>query len=468
MYHSHALKRHHRPYNNIKPNTVEHDLESVPVRRRSQCVLWSLMFRIFDHVLTDLLVFVFGVRSFVQHRIIVIRIRRRPRSVSRGPPGVPTPSRAAPNNERICIITGATQGLGREAALSLGRCSPFSHVILACRDVMAAKALAREDGMNGRLIVLEEPFDLSSGASVQRFSSAVKTWLSGRSVSSIVLNAGVPASLGGAVLTVDGYEQAFATNHLGHFAFILLLAPALALGGTATTPARVVVVASDAHDAASMTGCPDPSIGWPPPHAPQIVWDATLMSGGESYTAPYNGALRYSRSKLANVLFARELAKRAPGVRVSAFNPGILLDTAFVGNLFGAWVAAFVYFLIPLLLLTPLGRIMRTAPQAGAALAAVAAGGVNSLLPTMPLHDGGAIYYDVAPEGGARVVKVSEFAESAVGNEAAGALWTHSARWLVPSHATRADILAADKAFAACKLFSISSPTAKTSANPQL
>lgn len=352
--------------------------------------------------------------------------------------------------DSIVLITGATQGLGRETALSLARTSRFSHIILGCRDLIAARQLAAEPDTNGRLIVLENSLDLSSGDSIRLFSSALKSWLSGRSITSLIFNAGAPASLGGVNTTTDGYERTFATNHLGHFSLLIHLAPVLIRGGAC----NIISVASDAHDPTTGSGCPDPAIGWPESNDSIEIWDQTIagIAGGRrasdsdrirTTTLPFAGALRYSRSKLENVLFIRELAKLAPHASVSAFNPGILLDTAFVRVLLGTFVAAIARSLVPLLVWTPLGRMMRTAPQSGAALATIASYSNTTTTTTNKNNNntkGHAIYYDAAPTGGPRVSSVSPWVESSDGVKAASALWKHSERWLIPSHASRSEI----------------------------
>jgi NAD(P)-dependent dehydrogenase (short-subunit alcohol dehydrogenase family) len=98
--------------------------------------------------------------------------------------------------------------------------------------------------------------------------------------------------------TIDGFERTFATNHLAPFLFTKLLLPAL----EAAAPARVVVVASRAHRRAHMK------------------WDDLM------HERSYPGFMVYSESKLANILFARELSRRlaGKGVTANALHPGFV------------------------------------------------------------------------------------------------------------------------------------------------
>jgi hypothetical protein len=156
------------------------------------------------------------------------------------------------------------------------------------------------------------------------------------------------------------------------------------------------------------------------------------------------------RSKLCNVLFTRDLARRLSGapppdstdaealaaaaalpggaacalpaarsVRVLALNPGLMLDTSFNANSFGRFMGALVYYLSPLLRLTPLRRIMRTAAASGALVAAVAQGVRHGDAPS-----GTYFSSDGTPQ------PPSVFARSVRGvGVAAPELWTHSLAW---------------------------------------
>jgi NAD(P)-dependent dehydrogenase (short-subunit alcohol dehydrogenase family) len=196
---------------------------------------------------------------------------------------------------RTVLITGANSGIGYQAARELARHG--AQVLLGCRSVTKGQA-ARErilSELPGAQVAVVE-LDMASLASIRGFAGAFVG--SGARLDVLVNNAGVMA-LPARELTVDGYERQFGTNHLGHFALTGLLMPALL---AAATP-RVVTVASLAHRNGKME------------------WDN--LQGERSYS-PWGA---YNASKLANILFARELDRRAreAGSRLVsvAVHPGV-------------------------------------------------------------------------------------------------------------------------------------------------
>jgi len=182
-------------------------------------------------------------------------------------------------NGKTALITGANSGIGYQAAVELARHG--AHVVLACRNAAKgagalARLLAEVPGGSAEVVSL----DVSSIADVKRFAAE---FLAGhRSLDLLINNAGVMA-LPKRELTAEGFERQFATNHLGHFALDGLLMPAL----LAAPAPRVVTVASIAH----RTG--------------KIEFDNLQ---GERKYGPREA---YNRTKLANILFARELERRA-------------------------------------------------------------------------------------------------------------------------------------------------------------
>ena len=200
-------------------------------------------------------------------------------------------------DRRLAVVTGANSGIGFEAAWMLA--ARGAHVIMACRNPeKAEKALdaarAKAPGAEIDTIAL----DLGSLQSVKTFARAVGERFS--AVHLLVNNAGVMALP--FTKTVDGFEMQFGVNHLGHFALTGLLLPALQLGGSPETPARVVNISSGLH------------------RSGRIYWDD--LDGEKSYEK----WTRYSQSKLANLLFTYELSRRmgAKGmpVRSVAAHPG--------------------------------------------------------------------------------------------------------------------------------------------------
>ena len=202
---------------------------------------------------------------------------------------------------KTALITGANSGIGYQAALELARHG--AHVLLGCRNEAKGRAalerLLREaPGASAEVV----PLDMASLASVRAFAAA----FIGRGIALDLLinNAGVMA-LPKRELTEDGFERQFGTNHLGHFALTGLLLPAL----LAAPAPRVVTVASLAH----RTG--------------KIDFDNLQRERG------YEGWDAYNASKLANILFAKELDRRARAAHSRllslAVHPGVSTTSIF-------------------------------------------------------------------------------------------------------------------------------------------
>ena len=192
---------------------------------------------------------------------------------------------------RVALVTGANSGLGLHTSIALAR--KGARVLMACRDAGRAQAAlqrVRADvpGATVELVTL----DLASLASVEAAADEV----AGRTpvLDLLVDNAGVMATPKG--VTADGFELQLGTNHLGHFALTGRLLPLL----LAAPAARVVVVSSGAH----RTG--------------RIAFDDLQSERG------YSRWKAYGQSKLANLLFVRELDRRAAAtpLLVAAAHPG--------------------------------------------------------------------------------------------------------------------------------------------------
>ena len=180
---------------------------------------------------------------------------------------------------KTVLVTGANSGIGYQAALEFARGG--AHVLLGCRSEKkgdaAAATLRRElPAAKVEVVIL----DMASLASVRAFAAQFLS--RGGELDILVNNAGVMA-LPRRELTPDGFERQFGTNHLGHFALTGLLFPAL----LKSPAARVVTVASLAH------------------RGGKIEFD-NLQS--ERQYKPWDA---YNNSKLANILFAKELDRRA-------------------------------------------------------------------------------------------------------------------------------------------------------------
>ncbi|KAI9193127.1 uncharacterized protein BJ171DRAFT_532510, partial [Polychytrium aggregatum] len=203
-----------------------------------------------------------------------------------------------PLNGKTVIITGANSGLGRVSALEIAR--KGAHVILACRSKERALPVVDEiKAVTSNQNVEFAELDLASLASVQKFSSEFL----GRHLELDILinNAGIMAKTE-FQLSVDGIEMQLASNHFGHFLLTLNLLPAF----PKDRPARIVNLSSLAHQLTRKNG-----IDFDDYNNPQL----------------YSPWQNYGQSKLANILFTKELQKRleAAGIHniyVNAVHPG--------------------------------------------------------------------------------------------------------------------------------------------------
>jgi NAD(P)-dependent dehydrogenase (short-subunit alcohol dehydrogenase family) len=193
---------------------------------------------------------------------------------------------------RRILVTGATSGIGRDTALALA--ARGAHVLLACRSAGRARALADEiaalpaEGTADHVTV-----DLADLASVR--AAAEQVVKRGDPVDVMVNNAGVAGLRG---VTAQGFELTFGVNHLGPFLFTTLLLDGLGPLG----PGRVVTIASKAHFGAR----------------------AIDFAAVRRPTRTRTGLVEYQVSKLCNVLFTCELARRCPAVDAYAVHPGVI------------------------------------------------------------------------------------------------------------------------------------------------
>ena len=192
------------------------------------------------------------------------------------------------------IVTGANTGIGRITATELAK--QGGHVILACRSKDKTEKVLEEiraavPGANVEFVHL----DLGDLASVRACAKA----LLDRNVPihGLINNAGLAGQRG---QTKDGFEVQFGTNHLGHYLFTRLLLDRIIDSG----PARIINVSSASHY-----------------QAKRIDWDA-LQKPTRTVTA----MREYSVSKLSNVLFTKELARRLAGTKVTTYavHPGVV------------------------------------------------------------------------------------------------------------------------------------------------
>ncbi|MBY8339297.1 SDR family NAD(P)-dependent oxidoreductase [Streptomyces spinosirectus] len=185
---------------------------------------------------------------------------------------------------RLGVVTGGYSGIGLEATRALTKAG--AHVVVpARRRSTAEEALAGLDGVE------VDELDLGDQDSVRAF--AERFLASGRTIDIMIDSAGIMACPETRV--GPGWEAQFATNHLGHFALVNRLWPAIAPGG-----ARIVSVSSRAH------------------HFSGMRWDDV------QWTTGYDKWQAYGQAKTANVLFAVHLDKlgRDAGVRAFSLHPG--------------------------------------------------------------------------------------------------------------------------------------------------
>lgn len=193
---------------------------------------------------------------------------------------------------KVCLVTGASSGIGRVTAEVLARRG--ARVLLACRDAGKAEPVLRtiaSAGGQASLLAL----DLGDIASVRACASAVLS--RDEPLHVLVNNAGLA---GQKRLTKQGFEQTFGVNHLGHFLLTQLLLPRL----LQQPHSRVVNVSSKAHYDASG------------------IRFSELRERGKGFGALHS----YAVSKLANVLHAKELARRygAQGLHAYSLHPGVV------------------------------------------------------------------------------------------------------------------------------------------------
>jgi len=226
-------------------------------------------------------------------------------------------------NDRVCVVTGATHGIGRATAHQLAQrgATVIVHGRDAGRAAAVAEDIARSTG-NPRVRAVQA--DFAELAQVRRLAGELDAQ---GAVHVLINNAALmPATR---ARSADGYELTFAVNHLAPFLLTNLLLPRL----RHSAPARVVVVASRAHRRATLDF-------------------GDLMNERVAGLWP-----AYERSKLANLLFMRALARRlaGSGVTVNALHPGVVRS-----QLFRSAPA-------PLrLLLSVFGRWLLRSPEAGA------------------------------------------------------------------------------------------------------
>ncbi len=192
---------------------------------------------------------------------------------------------------KTALVTGASSGIGLEASVKLAKYG--AEVLMVARDPKRGEAaradVARRSGSDAVSLLL---CDFASQAATRALADEVKR--KAKRLDILVNNAGSVSSK--RQVTADGIEQTFAVNHLGYFLLTNLLLDLV----VASAPARIVNVSSIGHR------------------------QGTLDFDDLGFERGYGIMKAYSRSKLANVLFTSELARRleGKGVTVNALHPG--------------------------------------------------------------------------------------------------------------------------------------------------
>lgn len=242
--------------------------------------------------------------------------------------GTPCRSKERMDNKTV-IITGGNTGIGKETALGLA--VRGARIILACRDRSRGEAAVKDiKERSGNNEVIFKQLDLASLKSVRQFSETILQEESNIDV--LINNAGV--MFPPYTLTEDGFELQFGVNHLGHFLLTHLLLDRI----KDSAPSRILNISSHGHYMGSLD-------------FEDMMW-----------SKHYQAQKAYFRSKVANVMFTRELAKRLgeTNVTVYAIHPGSVNTelSRHIQKLFGGIfkvpfnsTLTFVYLVFPVLLI---------------------------------------------------------------------------------------------------------------------
>jgi retinol dehydrogenase 12 len=264
----------------------------------------------------------------------------------------------------LVVLTGATRGIGRAAAVNLAKRGV--ELVVVGRERERVDAVVRDaHAAGGGAPIHSHVADLTLMASVRSLADDLR----GRYQRIDVLANNAGALFASRKITSEGLEQTFALNHLAPFLLTNLLLDRL--GGS-----RVVTTASDAHTGGRL--------------------DLEDLQSENSYAA-----MRvYGTSKLCNILFTRELARRAPEIHANCFHPGVV-RTGFGKNDNGIWK-----------LLTTLGAPFFRSPERGA----------RSLVWLATSEEGGRLSGEYVEDE-----KVAQPSAAAQDAELASGLWERSA-----------------------------------------
>ena len=224
--------------------------------------------------------------------------------------GLKAEEKINPANKKTVIITGANSGLGFETAKKIASHSNEFEVILACRNLEKAKIAGEQiikESNNNNVIPMQ--IDTSSLKSVKNFVDNYKT-NHNKPIYALLCNAGIVGVGNENVLSEDGFDIVFATNHLGHFLLTNSLLPLIQEKG------KIISTSSDMH-------YPNPMLK----EGETFEWlgvEALAHPDEKMAKSPQ----RYPYSKLCNLYFTYELArilkKQNSSITANAFNPGLM------------------------------------------------------------------------------------------------------------------------------------------------
>ncbi|KAK5707239.1 hypothetical protein LTR17_020872 [Elasticomyces elasticus] len=208
---------------------------------------------------------------------------------------------------KVILVTGGTAGLGQGSILELAKHQP-EHIFFTGRNQKSADSLIASVKRTAPDVNIDFiPCDISSLASVDAAAATVTTKASRLDI--LMLDAGIMAV--DPALSVDGYEIQFATNYLGHTLLVRRLLPLLLSTAERFGDARVINMTSTGYAQAPPSGVDFATVKTTQENL------GTLMGGGSKWA-------RYGQSKVAQMLYSQELAKRYPALTSLSIHPGVI------------------------------------------------------------------------------------------------------------------------------------------------
>ncbi|KAL8669140.1 MAG: hypothetical protein Q9168_006253 [Polycauliona sp. 1 TL-2023] len=209
---------------------------------------------------------------------------------------------------KVIIVTGGNNGLGKEAVFQLAKHGP-ARIFMAARTPSKAEAAIEEvKKIIPSANITNLKLDLCSFKSIEAAAQEFKSQSSRLDI--LMNNAGIMATP--LAETEEGYESQFGTNHMGHALFTKLLMPTLLKTAEEEgSDVRVVNLTSEGHNLA--------------PRPQGILFDEVALKKQGPWA-------RYGQSKLANILFTRELANKYPSITCVAIHPGVILTDLYAPN----------------------------------------------------------------------------------------------------------------------------------------